>query len=145
MRADNHEGLFGTFSVLFNIPYEKPLVGHFLIYMKDPRCPQQSFVMTDPSWKTSGGDVFLLKKMSPPDDLHEGCERHQKISPPIPHDYLPSCITSYWWGRFSIELKVRIVLYGSSIDLEIILALLDQNPTGKRGIESPLPIILYNL
>ena len=40
---------------------------------------------------------------------HEGFSKMSSYIPPIPHDRLPSCITSNWWGLSSIELKVRTV------------------------------------
>ena len=49
-RADNHEALVGTFSVRFNIPHEKPLLGTF------------SYVR----------EGYKMRKLSPPEVCHEG-------------------------------------------------------------------------
>ena len=53
--------------------------------------------------------MIKQQEMSPPEVSHEGFSKMSSYIPPIPHDWLPSCITSNWWGLSSIELKVRIV------------------------------------
>ena len=78
MRAASHEGLVGSFSSFWKS------------------------LMKNLWWCHE----FNSKKTSPPEVFREGFSKKSRNFPPIPHDWLPSCITSIWWWHFSIELKV---------------------------------------
>ena len=78
MRAASHEGLVGSFSPFLKIPHENVAIDfdrHFILHHQSNN-----------------------KKMSPPEVFHEGFSKERRNFPPIPHDWLPSCITSISGG-----------------------------------------------